>query len=74
MLIQYYRVESAHRAIKVYLGSKRTKGNLLSTWLQIEAALLNQVSTIETSNSSKRDHTPLELDRALFRKVFSIVT
>src|SRR6266487_1488801 len=74
MLIIYFRVESAHRAVKQYLGGKRTRGNLLTTWLNIEGAIINQVHRIAVEDSSERDRIPLELNRELFRSVFGVVT
>ena len=44
----FSRVESAHRALKQYLGGKKTRGDLLTTWLNIEAAVVNQISRIRT--------------------------
>ena len=74
MLIVYNRVESAHRALKQYLGSKKTQGNLLTTWINIEDAVINQVHCITVKNSSEHDHVPLDLDCRLFYGVFSVVT
>ena len=67
-------MESAHRAIKLYFGSKKTRGDLLTTWLNIEGALLNKISRIRTQDNSDRDRTPLSIDRNIFHGVFGIVT
>jgi hypothetical protein len=74
MLILYYRVESIYQAIKAYLGSKKTRRNLLTTWLYIEAAIVDQISTIETGDSSDRDCILIELNWVFFCRVFGIVT
>ena len=42
------RVEGAHAYIKRYLGGKKTKGDLYSSWLLIEAAVINQVTAVST--------------------------
>jgi hypothetical protein len=70
----YSRVESAHSAIKKHLGGKRTKGSLLTTWLNLEAAILTQVLEIKVKDSSEQDRIPLYLDRMLFRGVSGIIT
>ena len=69
-----FRVESVHKAIKLYLNSKKTQGDLLTTWLNIEGALLNQVSRIQTQDNSDHDRTPLSIDWNIFHSVFDIVT
>jgi hypothetical protein len=68
------RVESAYRALKQYLGGKRTRGELLTTWKNIEDAIVNQVTRIKTERACERDCTPLALDWKLFRGVFGVVT
>jgi hypothetical protein len=67
-------VESTHRALKSYLGGKKTRGNLLTTWLNIEDTLINQVSRIQTQDSSNRDRTPLSIDQKVFHSIFGFVT
>jgi hypothetical protein len=56
------------------LGGKKTRGDLLTTWLNIEAAIINQTSQIRTEANSERDRTPLYVDRKAFRGVFGVVT
>ena len=69
-----YRVESAHRFIKSFLGGKKTRGELLTTWMNIEDAIKNQVHLLLVEENSARDRTPLYLDRAVFHGVFGVVT
>lgn len=66
--------EGAHAYIKLHLGGKKTKGDLMSTWLKIEAALLNQLDNISSRTALGRDTTPLTLDNKLFQGVFGVVT
>ena len=56
------------------MGGKKTRGDLLTTWLNIEAAVINQISRIHTEANSERDRTPLYVDRKAFRGIFGIVT
>jgi hypothetical protein len=42
--------------------------------LNIEDALINQVSRIQTQDSSDRDRTPLSIDRKVFHGIFGNVT
>ncbi len=74
MLTINIRAEGAHAYLKRHLGGKRTKGDLFSTWKNIEAAVINQIATIQGLASSERERTPLDVDRKLFRGVFGIVT
>ena len=60
--------------LKQYLGSKKTRGDILTTWLNIEATIVNQISRIRTEANSERNCTPLYVDRKAFCGVFSIVT
>jgi hypothetical protein len=46
------RVEGAHAYIKRYLGGKKSKGDLYSTWLNIEAAVAHQMTTILATTSA----------------------
>ena len=73
MLIIYIRVESIYRALKQYLGSKKTQRNFFTTWINIEDILINQIYCITVENSSKHNCIPLDLDRQLFCSIFGIV-
>ena len=73
MLITQPRVESAYSAIKKYLGRKRTKESLLTTWLYLKATILTQISEIKVGESSKQDCTPLDLNQILFCSVSGVV-
>ena len=42
------RGEGAHAYIKRYLGGKKSKGDLYSSWLHIEAAVINQITAVST--------------------------
>jgi hypothetical protein len=42
------RAEGAHAYIKRYLGGKKTKGDLYSSWLLIEAAVINQITAVSS--------------------------
>jgi hypothetical protein len=38
------RAEDTHAYIKRQLGGKKTKGDLYSSWLQIEASIIRQIT------------------------------
>lgn len=67
-------VEGNHAYIKRYLGGKKTKGDLFSTWLNIEKANTNQIDVVLSRTSSQRDCIPLNIDQQLFRGCFGVVT
>ena len=69
-----FRVEGAHAYLKQYLSSKKSKGDLFTTWQKIEAAINNQIINIQGLAASERQATPLNLDRKLFRPIFGVVT
>ena len=66
------RAEGAHAYIKRYLGGKKTKGDLLSTWLSIEAAVTDQLTSLTTPTSMIRNRTPLQVDSNLFQGCFGV--
>ena len=57
-IINSNRVESAHAILKKYIQS--SQGDLLTTWLAIELAITNQITTINESVAKDRIRTPLE--------------
>ena len=68
------RVEGAHAYIKRYLGGKKSKGDLLSTWKQIELAVINQIATVTISTSTLRDRVPIDIDKKLYQGCFGVIT
>jgi hypothetical protein len=68
------RVESAHAYIKRYLGGKKTKGDLYSSWLLIEAAVINQVIAVSTRTAIQQDRAPLDIDKKLYQDCFGVIT
>jgi hypothetical protein len=68
------RAEGAHAYIKRYLGGKKTKGDLYSSWLLIEAAIINQITAISTRTSIQQDRAPLNIDKKLYQGCFGVVT
>ncbi|KAF5190520.1 Transposase [Thalictrum thalictroides] len=68
------RAEGAHAYIKRYLGGKKTKGDLYSSWLHIEAAIINQITAVSTRTSIQQDRAPLDIDKKLYQGCFGIVT
>jgi hypothetical protein len=42
------RAKGAYAYIKRYLGGKKTKGDLYSLWLLIEAAVINQITAVSS--------------------------
>ena len=40
------RVEGLHAFLKLYLGGKKTQGDLFTTWSNIEAAVVSQIKAI----------------------------
>ncbi|CAG8971729.1 hypothetical protein HYALB_00007209 [Hymenoscyphus albidus] len=68
------RAEGAHAYIKRYLGGKKTKGDLYSSWLLIEAAVINQITAVSTRISMLQDRAPLDIDKKLYQGCFGVVT
>jgi MULE transposase-like protein len=68
------RAEGAHAYIKRYLGGKKTKGDLYSSWLHIEAAVINQVTAVSTRTSMLQDRAPLDIDKKLYQGCFGVIT
>ena len=68
------RVEGAHAYIKRYLGGKKTKGDLYSSWLLIEAAVINQVTAVSTRTAIQQDRAPLDIDKKLYQGCFGVIT
>jgi hypothetical protein len=66
--------EGAHAYIKRYLGGKESKGDLYSSWLCIEAAVINQITAVSTRASTARDHIPIDIDKNLYQGCFGVVT
>ena len=46
------RVESAHAILKKYI--QNSQGDLLTTWLAIELAIANQITTINETSAKDR--------------------
>ncbi|KAI1001770.1 hypothetical protein K3495_g6435 [Podosphaera aphanis] len=61
------RAEGAHAFIKRYLGGKKSRGSLLTSWLNIERPVLNQLTAVAVRTNASRDYKPLGLDRRLFQ-------
>ncbi len=74
MLILLSRCEGSHAYLKRYLGGKKTRGSLFTTWQKIEAAMINQIANIKGLVARERQATPLDLDKKLFQPVFGVVT
>ena len=68
------RVEGAHAYIKRYLGGKKNRGSLLTYWLNIERAVINQLTVVTVRTNQSRDYTPLGLDRRLFQSCIGVIT
>jgi hypothetical protein len=68
------RAEGAHAYIKRYLGGKKTKGDLYSSWLRIEAAVINQITAVSTRTSILQDRAPLNIDKKLYQGCFGVIT
>ena len=68
------RAEAAHAYIKRYLGGKKSRGDLFSSWIHIEAAVVNQVSAVLNRTSIQRDRVPIDIDKNLFQGCFGAVT
>jgi ribosomal protein L20 len=68
------QAEGAHAYIKRYLGGKKTKGDLYSLWLRIEAAIINQIIAISTCTSILQDQAPLNIDKKLYQGCFGFIT
>src|ERR1700722_2533452 len=68
------RCESSHAFLKKYLGGKKTRQSLYTTWRKMEAAIRDRLMNIEVSAAAERGSTPLTLDRKLFQSVFGVVT
>jgi hypothetical protein len=68
------RVEGAHAYIKRYLGGKKTKRDLYSSWLLIEAAIINQVTAISTRTAIQQDRAPIDIDKKLYQGCFGVIT
>jgi hypothetical protein len=66
------RAKGAHAYIKRYLGGKKTKGDLYSSWLLIKAAVINQVVAVSTRTTMQQDRTPLNIDRRLYQGCFGV--
>jgi len=68
------RVEGAHAYIKCYLGGKKSKGNLFTAWLRIEAATINQIIAISNCTNLQWDCTPIDIDKKLYQGCFGVIT
>jgi hypothetical protein len=68
------RAEGAHAYIKRYLGGKKSKGDLYSSWLHIEAAVINQITAVSNRTAIQRDRTPIDIDKKLYQGCFGVVT
>jgi hypothetical protein len=68
------RAEGAHAYIKRYLGGKKTKGDLYSSWLLIEAAVINQITAVSSRTTIQQDRAPLNIDRKLYQGCFGVIT
>jgi hypothetical protein len=68
------RAEGAHAYIKRYLGGKKSKGDLYSLWLHIEAAVINQITAILTCTSTRRDYMLVNIDKKLYYSCFGVIT
>lgn len=72
--ITFNRCESSHAFLKKYLGGKKTRQSLYTTWHKIEAAIRDRLMNIQVTAAAERGSTPLSLDRKLFNSVFGVVT
>ena len=68
------RAEGAHAYIKRYLGGKKSKGDLYSSWLLIEAAVINQVIAVSTRTTIQQDRAPIDIDKKLYQGCFGVIT
>jgi hypothetical protein len=68
------RSKGAHTYIKRYLGRKKSKGDLYTTWLLIEAAVINQITTISNKSTIQQDSTPVDIDIKLYQGCFRVIT
>ena len=68
------RAEGAHAYIKQYLGGKKTKGDLYSSWLHIEAAVINQITAVSSRTTIQQDRAPLNIDERLYHGCFGVIT
>ena len=68
------RAEGAHAYIKRYLGGNKSKGDLFSLWLQIEKAIINQITAVSTRTNIQRDRTPVDINKKLYQGCFGVVT
>jgi hypothetical protein len=68
------RAKGAHAYIKRYLGGKKTKGDLYSSWLLIEAAVINQITAVSSRTSLQQDRAPLNIDKKLYQGYFGVIT
>jgi hypothetical protein len=68
------RGEGAHAYIKRYLGGKKSKGDLYTTWLLLEAAVINQITTVSSKSTTQQDYTPVDIDRLLYQGCFRVIT
>ena len=60
--------------IKRYLGGKKSKGDLYSSWLHIEAAVINQIIAVSTRTNIERDRMLVDADKKLYHGCFGVVT
>ena len=60
--VQYYRSGDANGFITEHtdLGGKKTKGDFYSSWLLIEAAVINQVTAVSTRTTMQQDRAPFK--------------
>ena len=58
----------------MYLGGKKTEGDLWESVAAIEAAINNQVRTIRVETNRKRDTIPLALDKKVFRPCIGVIS
>ena len=70
-IINSNRVESAHAILKKYI--QNSQGDLLTTWLAIELAITNQITTINESIAKDRIRTLLDIDHTIFQACFGII-
>lgn len=67
-------VEGAHAYLKRYLGGKKSKGDLFTAWLWIEAAIINQITAISTCTNKEQDFAPIDIDKKLYHGCFGVVS
>jgi hypothetical protein len=69
-----FRVKGSHAFLKRYLGSKKTQGDLFTTWSNIEAVIRFQIKAIQTKETRVQDYCLLDIDNKKFCAVIGVVT